>query len=129
MNSTESKIDIHVDYLPKAYRGGLLKNPGENPDRFPTLDWNPEAHLGFMDAMHIATSMISDSSPHLSLVDNPCVGNIGRQANEEASNLAVKYPGRFGLLASLTLPDETGSIAEIDYALDALHLDGFTFVS
>lgn len=78
MNSTKSKIYIHVDYLPKAYRGALLKNPGANPDRFPTLEWNPEAHPEFMDAMHIATSIISVSSPHLSLADNPCVGNIGR---------------------------------------------------
>lgn len=129
MNSTESKIEIHVDYLPEAYRGALLKNPGAHPDRFPSLDWNPEAHLEFMDAMHIATSMISVSSPHLSLADNPCVGNICRQANEEAANLAERYPGRFGLLASLPLRDETGSIAEIDYALDALHADGFTLLS
>ncbi|HEY9162533.1 MAG TPA: amidohydrolase family protein [Desulfomonilia bacterium] len=126
MNGKEGKIDMHVHYLPYAYREALLKNPGANPDRFPTPDWNPEMHLEFMEAMHITTSMISVSSPHLSFADGVYASKIARQSNEEGAELAEKYPGRFGLLASLPLPDETGSIDEIEYALDVLHADGFT---
>jgi 6-methylsalicylate decarboxylase len=126
MDSPESRIDMHVHYLPRAYREALLMNPGANPDKFPTPDWNPEAHLEFMEAMHIATSMISVSSPHLSFADGASVREIARQANEEGADLAIKYPGRFGLLASLPLPDVTGSITEIEYSLDELHADGFT---
>lgn len=126
MSTLEGTIDLHVHYLPRAYREALLTHAGAERDRFPTPDWNPEMHLAFNEAMHIATAMLSVSSPHLNFGDDAAARVLARQANEEGAEVARKYPGRFGLLASLPLPDADGSIAEIAYALDTLQADGFT---
>lgn len=126
MSNLEGKIDLHVHFLPQAYRDTLLKHSGADQDKFPTPDWNPEMHLKFMQAMHIATAMLSVSSPHLNFGDDAVARVLARQANEEGAELLRKYPGRFGLMASLPLPDNDGSLAEIDYAIDTLHADGFT---
>jgi predicted TIM-barrel fold metal-dependent hydrolase len=40
-----------------------------------------------------------------------------------------EHPGRFGLLASLPLPDVEGSIAEIGYCFDELGVDGVTLLT
>jgi len=43
-----------------------------------------------------------------------------RQVNEFGAALTRKYPGRFGHFASLPLPDVTGCLDELRYALDEL---------
>lgn len=126
MNNPEGKIDLHVHYLPRAYREALSRHGGSDQDKFPTPDWNPELHMEFMETMNIATAMLSVSSPHLNFGDDAEARTLARQANEEGAELMRKYPGRFGLLASLPLPDVDGSIEEISYVLDTLHADGFT---
>ena len=35
------KIDMHVHYVPKAYREELLNKVEGEPDGFPTPEWNP----------------------------------------------------------------------------------------
>ncbi|WP_077612471.1 amidohydrolase family protein [Clostridium sp. Marseille-P2415] len=120
------KIDLHVHYLPWAYRETLLKHGGKNPDGFPTPSWSMETHLEAMDRLGIAVSMLSLSSPHINFGDKNATKALAREANEDGAELVKKYPGRFGLLASLPLPDMEDSIMEIRYAADVLHADGFT---
>lgn len=119
------KIDMHVHYLPEAYREALLNCGEKNPDGFPTPAWSPEGHLEVMDHLGIATSMLSLSSPHINFGDKNAAKALARNANEDGAKLVRKYPGRFGLFASLQLPDVENSIAEIQYAMDVLRADGF----
>lgn len=118
------KIDVHAHYLPQAYRESLL-NISVDPDRFPTPEWNPEAHLEVIDHLGISTSILSLSSPHINFGDKKAARDLARKANEDGAELVKRYPNRFGLLASLPLPNIEDSIEEIQYAKDILHVDGF----
>lgn len=78
-----------------------------------------------MDCLGISTSMLSLSSPHINFGNKELTKALAREFNEDGAALVKKYPGRFGLFASLPLPDVEDSIAEIQYAVNALHTDGF----
>jgi predicted TIM-barrel fold metal-dependent hydrolase len=126
MGNYARKIDMHVHYLPKAYREGLLTRGEKDPYGYPTPAWNPEAHMEFMEEMGIATAMLSVSSPHLHFSDDHAAKILARQANDEGADVMRKYPNRFGLLASLPLPNIEDSLEEIQYVMDILHVDGFS---
>jgi 6-methylsalicylate decarboxylase len=57
------------------------------------------------------------------------VRKIIRQCNEAAMGYTMDYPGRFGSLAAIPLPDTEGSLLELAYALDTLKADGVTVFS
>lgn len=119
------KIDMHAHYLPQAYKDALLNRGEKNPDGFPTPNWDPEMHLKTMDQLGISRSMLSISSPHINFGDRNAAKILARKVNEDGAELVQKYPGRFGLFASLPLPNVEDSIEEIQYAKEILHVDGF----
>lgn len=69
--------------------------------------------------------MLSISSPHINFGDKTDAKILARKVNEEGAELVKRYPDKFGLFASLPLPDVKDSIDEIRYAKDILHVDGF----
>lgn len=121
------KIDMHVHYIPKAYRGELELKVEGDPDGFPTPEWDVETHLKMMEHLGIIMTMLTLSSPHLNFGDPEAAKITARKANEEGAEIVSKYPGKFGLIASLPLPNVKDSIEEIKYASDVLHADGFAF--
>ncbi|WP_085981690.1 amidohydrolase family protein [Paenibacillus riograndensis] len=121
-----NKNDLHSHYLPSAYREALLKHAGPNPDGFPTPVWHADLHLEAMEQLGIAVSLLSLSSPHIHWGDREAARELARRVNEDGAELVRKYPGKFGLLASLPVPEISDSIVEIKYAMDVLHADGFT---
>ena len=54
---------------------------------------------------------------------------LAREVNEAGRRAVVDHPGRFGLLASLPLPDVDAAIAEIAYCCDHLDVDGFVLLT
>ena len=80
-----------------------------------------------MDRLGIATSLLIVSSPgvHFGDVD----ARPRRAVNEAGRQAVVDHPGRFGLLASLPLPDVDAAIAEIAHCCDHLDVDGFVLLT
>lgn len=120
-------IDVHHHIIPPFYiaenreriagsRGGQITPAW--------LEWTPEQALIAMDEHHVATAVLSLSSPGVWFGDVQVARNTARRSNEYAAELGRKHPGRFGLFAALPLPDPEGSLREIEHALDVLKADG-----
>ncbi|WP_332874878.1 hypothetical protein [Hymenobacter psoromatis] len=86
--------------------------------------WNPAAALALMDQLGSETAMLSSSSPGVHFGDDHAARPLAQRVNEPGRELVQAHPGRFGLLASLPLPDLDGALAELRYAFDVLKADG-----
>src|SRR5215218_4393731 len=111
------KVDVHAHFLPADYREALLANGHERPDGFPILpEWSPEGHLEVLDRLGIGTAMLSVSSPGVAFGED--ADAWARGVNETGAATVRAHPDRFGLLASLPLPDVDAALAELRHAFD-----------
>jgi 6-methylsalicylate decarboxylase len=125
-----NKIDVHAHYLPNSYRDALISAGHDQPDGFPQVPaWSAQEHVDVMDRLGIATSLLSISSPGVYLGDEKAARDLAREMNEIGRRAVVDHPGRFGLLASLPLPDVDAAMAEIAYCCDHLDVDGFALLT
>jgi predicted TIM-barrel fold metal-dependent hydrolase len=125
---TAPRIDVHAHYLPPDYREALIAHGQANPDGFPVLPtWSAEAHLAMMGTLNIQTAMLSVSSPGVGFGGDAV--EWARRVNEAGAQTVRDHPGRFGLFASLPLPDVQNSLAELRHALDTLRADGVVLLT
>lgn len=122
-------IDVHAHYLTPTYRQACEASGQFKLDGFPIPDWNPKVALDLMDSIGVATALLSISSPGVHFGDDKVARTLARQVNEEGVDIVMAHAGRFGLLASLPLPDVDGALAELVYALDTLHADGIALLT
>jgi 6-methylsalicylate decarboxylase len=128
--SAARTIDVHAHYLPESYRAALHDNGHDRPDGFPHIPaWSADEHVAVMDRLGIATSLLSISSPGVHLADDATARDRAREMNEAGRRAVVDHPGRFGLFASLPLPDVDAAIAEIAYCCDRLDVVGFAVLT
>jgi len=125
---TPPKVDVHAHFLPEGYREALIANGHAQPDGFPLLPtWSAEEHLAMMDRLGIRTSMLSVTSPGVTFGEDPVAW--ARRVNEAGARTVREHPRRFGLFASLPVPDVDAALAELRYALDVLEADGVSLLT
>jgi 6-methylsalicylate decarboxylase len=129
-NTLSRRVDVHFHYLPPKYRSAAEAAGHSHPDGMPGLpQWSSESAVGMMDRLNIGTGILSVSSPGIHFGDQDAARKLARYVNEEGAQAVMNYPTRFGLFASLPLPDIDGSLEEITYAFDVLKCDGVVLMT
>ncbi|MFG2429503.1 amidohydrolase family protein [Streptomyces sp. NPDC048590] len=123
-------IDVHAHFVTDSYVRRAREAGHELPDGVPAWpSWSAKAHLELMDRCGIGTSVLSVSSPGVHFGDDTAARRLAREVNEDGADTVRAHPGRFGLFASLPLPDVDGALEEIAYALGTLDADGVVLES
>lgn len=120
-------VDVHAHFVTGDYVSAARAAGHEHPDGMPGWpSWSAGRHLQLMNQWGVGKSILSISSPGTYFGDDRAARDLARQVNDAGAATARAHPGRFGLFASLPLPDVEGSLAELAYARDELGSDGVT---
>jgi predicted TIM-barrel fold metal-dependent hydrolase len=117
----QKRIDIHHHFVPPLFeqtaRARNLLNPALNGVSI-------SRSLDEMDRNGVASAVLSIPSPGAWYGDVELAKKVARDANEWAARLVSDHKGRFGMFATLTLPDLDSALAEVAHAFDHLNADG-----
>ena len=129
MRTNNHRIDLHYHIIPKSYVEALAERGirGSTYVEFPK--WTPERTLRHMDRNQVDVAVTSLSTPGVWFGDAGLARHLSRLCNEFQAQMMADFPGRFGSLAFLPLPDVKGALAELEYALDELHHDGVVLLT
>src|SRR5260221_2064069 len=118
------RIDVHHHILPPEYMAAISSRRGGS-----SPNWSPQRSLDEIDQAGIGTAMLSLIQPGVWFGDVAEGRKLARMANEYGAKLVRDHSGRFGLFATIPLPDADGSLKEIEYALDTLKADGIALMT
>jgi len=118
-----TRIDVHHHLFPPAFVAHLIEHD-HYLARGVARHWTPQVSLDDMDAAGIATAFTSITAPGLAAIPPERLFAVTRACNEYGARMSADRPARFGLFASLPLPNVDDSLREIAYALDTLRADG-----
>ena len=125
----DGAIDIHHHILPPAYITALGGRLGPQGLFGSPPHWSPAISIEAMDRNGIAAAVTSISAPGVWFGDVAETCRLARDCNEYAARMKCDFPGRFGMFATLTLPDVESSLREIEYAFDTLLADGIVLMT
>lgn len=138
MNITEEYcIDTHHHFMPQMYVseiGGaeeIMAATVVGSQKRSVPSWSVERSLSVMDSNNISASILSISAPGVWMGEGQEVASqkLARDCNEYSAHLVRDNPTRFGMFASLPLPDTRGSLRELEYALGDLNADGVVLMT
>ena len=113
------KINIHHHLTSPGYVKFLTDNMVRN---FPNR--SVAEGIEDMDKANVSTAFTSIIGPGIWFGNIEDTKRLARDCNDFGAKLMADYPGRFGLFASLPLPDIDSCLKEITYAYDTLKADG-----
>jgi 6-methylsalicylate decarboxylase len=119
--SSPRRIDVHHHFVPPLFERSARERNLLNP----ALERLSVARsVDEMDRNGVASAVLSIPSPGAWYGNLELAQKIARDANDCAARLVSDHTGRFGMFATLTLPDLDSSLAEVAYAFEQLHADG-----
>jgi 6-methylsalicylate decarboxylase len=118
------RIDVHTHVVPPFYVKAVEEagHVASVSAGYPA--WTPELALDFMAQNDIGYAVSSISPPGVFFGDHGKAQALARRCNEYLAELVRDYPGKFGAIGILPLPNVDLAVAEIDYIYDQLKLDG-----
>lgn len=122
------RIDTHQHIVPPGYARWIL-DKGIRPDGLGLPPWSERSALKFMDRHGVQAAILSLSTPGVYFGDAAEARQRAREVNEYSAEVVAARPERFGFVATLTLPDVEGALAEARYGLDTLHADGIVLLA
>lgn len=120
------RIDVHYHFSSPGFIAAIT---ARKTGQVALMNWTPAKALEDMDRDGVATSVVSTSEPNVWFGDDAAARALARECNEYGARLMADHPGRFGMFATLPLPDVDGALREIEYAFDTLKADGACFMS
>ncbi|MGV9713709.1 amidohydrolase family protein [Gordonia sp. NPDC003424] len=118
-------VDVHSHFAPDWYMEEAVAAGHSKPDGMPGWPtWNIVDHLRLMDDLGITRSILSLSSPGVSIAEPDATPGLASRVNDFAAGVVADFPDRFGFLATLPLPDVGASLREAQRALDVLGASG-----
>ena len=112
-------IDVHHHITPPPFLAFLSAQKQRS-----AIHWSLNESLEDMDRGGTETAITSITSPGIWFGDVAGIRKVARDCNDYAAKLVSDHPRRFGIFATLPLPDIEGSLRETEYALDTLKADG-----
>lgn len=115
------RIDVHHHVVPPKWLDAMNLIGRSNP---PLLHWSVQKTLDDMDKGGVEVSIVSPTTPQVTPLGREAAMRIARDANEYGKKLEADHKGRFGVFATLPLPNIDDSLKEIAFAFDTLKVDG-----
>jgi 6-methylsalicylate decarboxylase len=128
------RVDVHHHFTSPGWFKEL-----EAADLVPAArrGWTPESSIKAMDSTGTATSLLNTGEAGGAFTPDrlrlwgltvaqgaQAIRRLARESNEYGTRMASDYPGRFILMAALTMPDVDNSLRELEYALETLKAGG-----
>jgi len=112
-------IDVHHHVAPPTWIPGATV---EQARAF--RGWSVAKALEEMDRSGVATAYASITVLGERFDAPGAAQRMARESNDYMAGLRAEHPGRFGLFATMPLPDVEATLAEIAYAYDTLNAEG-----
>src|SRR5262245_44279674 len=121
MSTQPHRIDVHHHILPADYVNAAAGFGVADAGGIPFPAWSADAAISLMERCGIATAVTSIAAPGVHFGDRSKARDLARRCNEISARLVSDHPTRFGMFASLPLPDVDVALDELAYATDVLH--------
>jgi aminocarboxymuconate-semialdehyde decarboxylase len=121
-------VDLHHHVMPDFYWQASNED-GSAAGGITPPPWSLEGAIAYLDEAKLDIAVASISTPGVHFGDDRAARTLARRVNEYLADIKRDRPDRFGAFAAIPLPDVDGSLEQIKYAFDVLHLDGVSLMS